>query len=98
MKIKVIDEIMGKGKTSGAINYINNSDEETHFLYITPYLEEVNRIIRSCPNKKFKQPECFGTKIEGIKFLFDKKENIVSTHSLFSNFDEEIIDLAYANN
>jgi len=98
MKIKVIDEIMGKGKTSAAINYINNSDEDTHFLYITPYLTEVERIMKNCSSKKFKQPETYGTKIQGIKYLFDRKENIVSTHSLFRHFDEEIIDLAYANN
>jgi hypothetical protein len=61
-------------------------------------LSEVKRIIDSCPKKNFKQPESYGTKIKGIKYLFDKKFNIVSTHALFSLFDEEIVDLAYANN
>jgi hypothetical protein len=89
---------MGAGKTSSAINFINNSSYDKRFLYITPYLSEVKRIIDSCPNKKFRQPEVYGTKLRGIKYLFDKKYNIVSTHALFSMFDEEIIDLAYANN
>lgn len=98
MKVNVIDAVMGTGKTGAAINFINNSDNDVKFLYITPYLTEVKRIIDFCPNKKFKQPESYGSKLNGIKHLFEKGFNIVSTHSLFSLFDEEIIDLAYANN
>ena len=99
IEVNIVDELPGKGKTSAAINFINESDDDVHFLYITPYLNEVQRIINSCPTKNFKQPERYkGTKVNGIKGLFDKKENIVSTHSLFRYFDEEIIDLAYANN
>lgn len=40
-------------QTSAAINYINQSADETKFLYITPYLTEVDRIIKSCPQKHF---------------------------------------------
>lgn len=99
IEVNIVDELMGKGKTSAAINFINESPDDVHFLYITPYLTEVRRIIDSCPSKKFKQPDKIkGTKVNGIKELFDKKENIVSTHSLFRYFDEEIIDLAYTNN
>lgn len=97
MNINVIDAIMGSGKTSAAINYMNSSDENNKFLYITPYLTEVKRIIESCPSKNFKQPESYGSKIKGIKYLFENGNNIVSTHALFSLFDEEIVDLAYAN-
>ena len=89
---------MGSGKTTAAINFIKNSNDDVKFLYITPYLDEVNRIIKSCPSKQFKQPKSYGTKIKGIKYLFERKENIVSTHSLFKQFDKEIIDLAYNNN
>lgn len=89
---------MGKGKTTAAINFINESDKDVKFLYITPYLTEVERIIKSCPTRKFEQPKCYGTKIAGIKVLFEKGKNIVSTHALFKEFDEEIIDLAYNNN
>ena len=99
IEVNIVDELMGKGKTSAAINFINESSNDVHFLYITPYLTEVNRIIESCPDKHFKQPDRIkGTKVSGIKELFDKKENIVSTHSLFRYFDEEIVDLAYTNN
>jgi hypothetical protein len=98
MKVNVIDALMGCGKTSAAINFINESDDDVKFMYITPYLTEVKRIIDCCPSKRFKQPETFGTKLKGIKYLLENGNNIVSTHSLFSLFDEEIIDLAYTNN
>ena len=97
IEVNVIDAIMGSGKTTGAINFINQSDNDTKFLYITPYLDEVSRIIKSCPNKHFEQPKVYGSKIAGIKYLFEKGKNIVSTHALFREFDEEIIDLAYNN-
>ena len=98
IKVNVVDAIMGVGKTTSAINFINKSSPDVKFLYITPYLAEVERIIKSCPFKGFKEPKAHSTKINGIKILFKKGENIVSTHSLFSLFDEEIIDLAYNNN
>lgn len=98
MKINVVDAIMGSGKTSAGINFINDSNDDVKFLYITPYLTEVKRIIESCPNRKFRQPMSYGTKLKGIKYLFDNGFNIVSTHALFKEFDEEIIDIAYANN
>lgn len=98
MNINIVDAVMGTGKTQSAINYMNDAPKDTKFLYITPYLTEVKRIIDSCPNRKFKQPETYGTKLRGIKYLFDQGYNIVSTHALFKDFDDEIIDLAYANN
>lgn len=107
MEINIVDALMGMGKTSALINYINDSDDEIKFLYITPYLKEVDRVINSCPNKKFRQPDAFGkseekktkgSKMKGIKYLFEKGVNIVSTHSLFRLFNQEIIDLAYENN
>ena len=93
LKINVIDAICGAGKTSAAINYINKSNDNLKFLYITPYLTEVERIIKSCPSKHFKQPENYGSKLKGIKYLFDKGCNIVSTHALFTLFDEDIMNL-----
>lgn len=96
MRINIVDAIMGAGKTQAAINYINSTDEDTKFLYVTPYLEEVKRIIDSCPNKHFRQPETYGTKIAGIKVLLNKGSNIATTHALFHLFDDEIIELCYS--
>ena len=96
MKINIVDSIMGSGKTQAAINYMNNSNDDEKFLYVTPYLTEVDRIIKSCPSKNFRQPEKYGTKIRGIKDLLNKGYNIVTTHTLFHLFDDEIIDLCYS--
>lgn len=94
MKINIVDALPGIGKTSAAINFINQSSDDMKFLYITPFLNEVERIISSCPNKHFVQPEGKGAKLKDIKRMFSRGENIVSTHSLFSKFDQEVIDIA----
>lgn len=91
VKVNIVDAICGVGKTSSAINHINKSDGK--FLYITPYLTEVRRIKTQCATKNFKEPERYGTKLNGIRHLFNGGNNIVSTHSLFSAFNEEIMDL-----
>lgn len=98
-EVKIVDERMGVGKTTAAINYINQSSEDEKFLFITPYLSEVERIKRECPEKRFKQPCLYkGRKLEGIKELINKGHNIVSTHALFQKFDLEVIDLCRAKN
>lgn len=95
--VKVVDMIMGAGKTSAAINYINESVDEK-ILYITPFLKEIERIKKSCPDKNFKEPETFGTKLNGIKHLIQKGENVISTHALFHRFDKELIDMCRSQN
>ena len=40
-KVKIVDAIMGAGKSQSVINLINNSDEDDRFLVITSYLDEV---------------------------------------------------------
>ncbi len=92
--IFIVDEIMGAGKSSAAINYINNSGDEKRFLVITPYLDEVKRYKDTCCSKKFREPyQKKGSKLTGIKELISNGYNIVSTHALFQKFDEEVIEL-----
>ena len=38
-KVKVVDEMMGMGKSSAAINYINSLDDDVKVMYVTPYLD-----------------------------------------------------------
>lgn len=96
--VKIVDMIMGSGKTSSAINFINAAMSNEKFLFITPYLEEVERIRKACPEKNFKEPKELGTKLNGIKHLINCGENIVSTHALFQRFDNEVIDMCRAKN
>jgi hypothetical protein len=97
-KIKVVDAIMGSGKTSAAINKINN-DEENKYIFITPYLDEVDRIIEKCNNKKFYSPKNIGQgKLESLHNLLSKGCNIASTHALFKTYDEKTEELLRLNN
>ena len=53
--VRVCDAIMGSGKTSATIGYIN-AHPEKKFLYITPYLPEAERIKNNCPQADFVEP------------------------------------------
>ncbi len=53
-EITIVDARMGRGKSSAAIRYMNENKGKKRFLYITPYLKEVDRICEQCD---FEQPE-----------------------------------------
>lgn len=96
-RIKVVDSIMGSGKTSFAIQMMNRRRTEK-FLYITPFLEEVTRVCRACARRNFVQPlEKKGqTKSADLKTLLQEGRNIATTHELFKLIDEESRDLIKA--
>lgn len=98
-KVHVVDMIMGSGKSSAAINYMNHNKGQK-FLFITPFLSEVERVVKSCPDLHFVQPETKNGrgKLHNIKTLLSKGFNIVSTHALFRLFTTEIIDICRAKN
>lgn len=87
--ITIVDSVMGSGKTSWAIRYINDNPK-TNFIYVAPYLAEVDRIMSNCP-KRFKTPYHNGVgKLESFKDLLAINADICCTHALFSLFDEEV--------
>ncbi|MCZ2394942.1 MAG: DEAD/DEAH box helicase family protein [Chitinophagales bacterium] len=94
-KVHVVDMIMGSGKSSAAINYMNKMYRKNKFLYVTPFLTEVNRVREQCPDLKFVEPEMRNGhgKLADIRFLLSKGRNIATTHVLFSMFTAEIIDI-----
>lgn len=98
-KVMIVDAIMGAGKSQSIINHINK-DTDSRFLVITPYLDEVKRYKQYCAGKNFKTPifENGQTKLDDIKKLISKGENIISTHALFQRFDNELIDMCRAAN
>jgi hypothetical protein len=84
---------MGSGKTSAGINMIN-SDMDNKYIFITPFLKEVERIKSSCPNKKFKEPVNHGEgKLKDLHDLLISGKNIASTHALFKVYSDETIDI-----
>ena len=83
------------------IGYINGLEARTKVIYITPFLSETERIRDSCKKRKFKLPDNRlgnGSKLKHFKDLLRSKENISSTHSLFSGIDDEVIELIKEGN
>ncbi|QPW59134.1 hypothetical protein IRP63_13840 (plasmid) [Clostridium botulinum] len=69
-KINIIDAICGAGKTQYAIQMMNNSNViENKFIYITPFLKEVDRVKKSVTTRKFYEPTLAGGRVLSIKIL-----------------------------
>lgn len=99
--IHVVDSIMGAGKTSWAIQFINEADSDKNFLYITPFLTEVQRVKDDVITRNFATPEAKGKnkgKLRNLKYLILNERDIASTHALFQNADDELIDLIKTGN
>lgn len=97
--IKIIDSIMGSGKTSWAIQHMQEANTDERFIYITPFLTEVQRVKSSVTSRKFTEPQnARKGKLENLKKLILNEADIVSTHELFQNADEEIIELLKISN
>jgi hypothetical protein len=95
-KVTVIDSIMGSGKTSYAIQLMSEAPAEQKFIYVTPFLKEVERVKSSVTNRTFTEPDRkhgHGKKLESLKKLVGNGEDIVTTHALFGMADEELLDL-----
>ena len=61
-------------------------------MYITPYLDEVERVCNTCD---FDQPDDDGsTKLKRLKKIMSDGENVAATHALFLKMDEELLQLA----
>lgn len=89
--ITVVDARMGRGKSSAAIQYMNKHKKTKRFLYITPYLDEVNRICEQCD---FDQSDGdFMSKSNDLKVHMRMGKNIAATHSLFYLMDDEAVEL-----
>jgi hypothetical protein len=93
-RVCVIDSHPGSGKTSFAIQYINELPSGSRILFITPFLKECERIQEKCPKKFFKQPDRkkgSGYKPAHFLDLIKEGENVASTHVLFSIITDEMI-------
>lgn len=100
-RISIWDSYPGSGKTQLAIQTINESDNKNRFLYVTPYLDEVSRIINSCPKKGFLEPDQKsgrGSKAKHLLKLIEDGSNIVCTHQLLRLITEDHIKLLQGKN
>lgn len=102
MSIFVCDAIMGSGKSSAAISMMNTHPDEK-YIYITPFLEEIERIQKACPQLHFVAPQddlyqFKYSKREHIKELINKGKNIATTHKSYLNFDDTMLNVVKKQN
>lgn len=99
MAVKVCDALCGAGKTSAAINMMND-EVEAKFIFVTQYIAEAERIQKACPAKNFVLPEADyengQTKLNDLRHLLQAGRNIATTHALFASFTDEIKDMIQA--
>ena len=66
-------------------------------MYVAPRLSEDDRIVRSCPNLRFRTPDDEDrddvTKLSDLKMLMHHGRNVAITHALFALCDENVCDL-----
>ena len=75
-----------------AILYMNKHKGKKRFLYVTPYLDEVSRVCKSC---EFEEPDDYEIgKLVELKALMNNGCNIALTHALFLRMDKESLHLA----
>lgn len=91
-QVQVIDSIMGSGKTSWAIQYMNEHPELS-FIYCTPFLDEIDKI-KIETNRKFYDPQYIGggRKIDNFNALLMDGRDIALTHATFSNANQETLE------
>lgn len=87
-KITVIDSLMGTGKTSWAISELLDKNPDRRVMYITPYLSEISRIMKSTERDMYTPSDSYGNKLSDIIKLLSQGKDIISTHALFRRFDE----------
>ena len=95
MRINVVDAGCGIGKTTALINKMNDDMTEQKYLFVTPFLSEVERIKKACPDKHFIDPQegQNKNKLLDLSKLIEEGQNIVTTHALFKKLDKDIVDV-----
>ena len=98
--VNVIDAPCGYGKTSWAIQFMNSMPLESHqFIYVTPFLDEVQRVKKSVTAREFYEPitQKGETKLEDLHRLLGEGKDICTTHALFQMATTETKELLKAN-
>lgn len=89
----VKDRIMGSGKTYDAIEWMKSTNEK--FVYITPFLSEVERVLENVNAYEPTTRNTDGSKKSGLLSLMSKGLNVVSTHSCFKSLNSKDYDESF---
>ena len=106
--VTVIDAIMGSGKTTWAFDMMNRTAVEAmfpqsdsaisvdrpRFIYVTPFLKEIERVQGECPLLDFREPHSLDgmPKWAHFEWLLKEGHNIATTHALFPFLSDNGID------
>lgn len=100
--VNVIDAPCGYGKTTWAIQYMNTADTGYHrFIYVTPFIKEVNRVKEWVSQRTFYEPlsdKKGETKLMDLHRLLGEGKDIATTHALFKMANDETRELIRINN
>jgi len=92
VKVTIVDSIMGSQKTRSKIKEMSKNKNEK-YLYITPFLDEVERVIKHTTCKMYEPKHNGVGKFNTLKKLAIKGFNIASTHVNLSSADDEFIKI-----
>ena len=95
-KFIIVDARMGRGKSTAAFRYINENKENRRFMYVTPYLKEVERACYTCeliqPSDEIK------SKLASLIEYMHRGKNVAFTHELFKYLNDQIIEMVKEKN
>lgn len=91
--ITVVDALMGTGKSSWIIDYVNVTDKNKRILVVVLYKEQYRRL-NQATNRRLKMiDDDEQNKTITCKLLIERDVDIVITHSLFKSLPPETIQL-----
>ena len=95
--IYVCDAMMGCGKSTAAIHYMN-AHADKKFIYASPMIDETERIKQACPGLNFILPNNFDKKhehkkIKHLESLLRDGRNVAVSHMLLSLCEPDMIDI-----
>ena len=95
----MIDAPCGSGKTSWAIQHMNENTEKS-FIYCTPFLDEIDRVRWACGNySRFDEPHPYnGSKLDNFNELLADGKDIAVTHTTFLNATQDTLDMIRVGN
>lgn len=95
--IKIIDSIMGSGKSTWMIRHINQHPKN-RYLIVVPYLSEIDRYKAELHKLVLYEPKIKRgkSKYGDLLKLIKDKRNIITTHQLFLRMRTNILELLNA--
>lgn len=90
--IKIVDARMGRGKSTAAINFINQNKKSRRFMYITPFLTEVARFREECGLEEPTEEDGH-SKLSCLRHLLRQGKNVSTTHSLHQLMADDMLDV-----